>query len=353
MADKDVLSQEEIDALLQSVDGDESAEDPVAAEATTVNHKADVDAKGQSAVGEHVTGLSEDASKDTVKTVNFGSHERNVRGELPVLEKIYDRTARFFSQDIYQLMARDLDIEQEPLAVIRHRDYLASLPNPTLITIFQLKPLRGKGLICFDSTFVYDLVDYYFGGSSHFAADTDRTDFTATESRVMDITIGKLMANLQQAWLPILPLQVSRMGDETNPQLVHITEPGEMLLVSRFNVKFANESGMFSFVIPYTMVEPIKQQLELGAARPDDEIDPNWINSLVEELMEVELEISAYMAEGSTCLGDVLKWRTDDFIPLEQRKVVTMDIECTPSFEVTIGSAGDKLALQILQKINY
>ncbi|RMX21985.1 flagellar motor switch protein FliM [Legionella jordanis] len=335
MAEKEVLSPEEIDALLNAVDEESSTEN---------NSSLDNDNELQTTAVKH---------EEDVQVLNFASQERVVRGELPVLDKIHDRAARFFANDIYQLMAKDLQIKQEPLAVVKHREFLASLPNPTLMTIRRFKPLRGKALILFDSTFVYDLVDYYFGGSSQFLAQTNRTDFTATELRVMEIIIGKLVHNIEQAWAPIIKLDILKVGDETNPQLVHIGEPNELLLVSRFTLDFGKEIGFFSFVIPYSMVEPIKQQLELGAARPDDEIDPNWVMSLKEELMDVKLIVSSVMAKTSTTLGKVMEWQVGDFIPMEKNEEVTLDIEGTPGFTAIMGSANDKRAVRIIKKISY
>ncbi|CDZ78557.1 Flagellar motor switch protein FliM [Legionella massiliensis] len=340
MAEKEILSQEEIDALLNSVDGESESS------ASSKN------AESNDQFNQNGSELGEPGTEH-VQVLNFSNQERIVRGELPVLDKIHDRAARFFANDIYQLMAKDLEIKQEPLAVVKHREFLSSLPNPTLMTIRRFKPLRGKALILFDSTFVYDLVDYYFGGSSQFLAQTDRTDFTATELRVMEIIIGKLVHCIEQAWAPIIKLDALKVGDETNPQLVHIGEPNELLLVSRFNIDFGKECGSFYFVMPYAMVEPIKQQLELGAARPDDEIDPNWIMSLKEELMEVELVVSSVMAKADSSLGKIMAWQSGDFIPLEMNEVVTLDIENTPGFIATIGSANDKRAVKIIKRISY
>lgn len=340
MVEKDVLSQEEIDALLNTVDsGEGEALDDKVDELLSEDPPEFVEQKP--------------VKKDHVEVLNFASQERIVRGELPVLDKIYDRASRFFANDIYLLMAKDLEISQEPLSVVTHREYLASLPNPSLMTIYRFKPLRGKALIVFDSTFVYDLVDYYFGGSSQFMAQTDKTDFTAAELRVMEIIIKKLIHNIQQAWAPIIQLDALKVNDETNPQLVHISEPNELLLVSRFSLDFGKEVGTFSIVIPYSMVEPIKQQLELGASRPDDEIDPNWIMSLKEELMDVELLVSSVMAETDCTLGKVMSWQVGDYIPMEKHEEVTLDIEGTASYTATLGIANDKRALKIIKKISY
>jgi flagellar motor switch protein FliM len=219
--------------------------------------------------------------------------------------------------------------------------------------VYKFKPLRGKGIILFDSTFVYDLVDYYFGGTTQFFAQKDRTDFTATEVKVMDVVINKLAKNLTQAWSSILSLDLIKVNDETNPQLVNVAEPEEMLLVARFTLNFGKEVGCFYFILPYSMVEPIKQQLELGASRPDDEIDPNWIKSLKEELMEVELGVSSVMAQAQSSLRTVMEWQVGDFVPLELCEEVTLDIEGTPSFTATLGSANDKRALKIIKTISY
>lgn len=353
MAEKDVLSQEEIDALLESVDesADESAE-VEAASSPEISGKKKAKTNKEEESGSSVDSNTE-ANDPGVKTLNFTGQERIVKGQLPVLDKIYDRVIRTFTADIYQLTAKDFEIKQDPLLFVKHRDFMGSLPNPSLMNIYKFKPLRGKAIILFDSTFVYDLVDYYFGGSSQFYAQKDKTDFTATEQRVMDVVTKKLISNLVHAWEPIIHLDILKVNEETNPQLVNIAEPEEMLLVARFSLNFGKETGTFYFILPYSMVEPIKQQLELGASRPDDEIDPNWIKSLKEELMDVELTISAAMAQTTSTLGKIMSWQAGDFIPLEMSEIVTLDIEGTPSFTATLGSANEKRALKIIKNISY
>lgn len=358
MTEKNVLSQEEIDALLQSVD--ESAENE--AQNTETQGTSPKKASQKKTSGAKYKGVeaTENASEtitifegSEVKTLNFSSQERIVKGKLPVLERIYDRAVRSFAADIYQLTAKDFEITQDQLLIIKNREFMESLPNPSLMYIYKFKPLRGKGIIMFDSIFVYDLVDYYFGGSTQFLAQKDRTDFTATELRVMETVTKKLVANLTLAWKPIIQLEVTKFNDETNPQLVNIAEPEEMLLVVRFTLNFGKETGDFYFILPYSMVEPIKEQLELGAARPEDEIDPNWVKSLKEELMEVELIVTSAMAHTKSTLGAVMAWQVGDFIPVEMKEIVTLDIEGTPGFTATQGTANEKRAVKIIKHISY
>lgn len=352
MAEKDILSQEEIDALLESVDepAEADAAGEPAAKKKTAKKKA---AKEEPQITESAFETSDTISEDGVRNVNFTGQERIVKGRLPVLDKIYDRAVRAFAADLYQLTAKDFEIKQDHLLIVKHRDFMEGLANPTLMSLVKLRPLRGKGLIVFDSTFVYDLVDYYFGGTTQFFAQTDKADFTATEIRVMDAVTKKLIGDLILAWAPIIQLEIIKFGEETNPQLMTIAEPEEMLLVARFHLNFGKETGSFYFVLPYSMVEPIKQQLELGASRPDDEIDPNWIKSLKEELLDVKLTLSASMAETKSSLGQVMSWQINDFVPLVMSEIVTLDIEGTPSFTGTLGTTNDKRALKIINKISY
>lgn len=351
MADKDVLSQEEIDALLESVDDPEEAPAPSATE--EIFNKAALADSPEVASTTSAARVQDGTGGDGIKALKFTGQERVVKGQLPVLDKIYDRAVRLFMSDIYTLTAKDFEVKQDTLLVIKHRDFMTSLPNPSFMTIYKFQPLRGKGIILFDSTFIYDLVDYYFGGSSQFYAQKNRTDYTATELRVMDVVTNKLVGNLMQAWKPIIALNITKYNEETNPQLVNIAEPEEMLLVARFNLNFGKEEGSFYFIIPYSMVEPIKQQLELGASRSDDEIDPNWIKLFIEELMDVELTVSSAMGQTDGTLEHVVNWQAGDFIPMEINEIVTLDIEGIPSFTATLGSANDKRALQIIDVINY
>lgn len=349
MAEKDVLSQEEIDALLESVD--EVAEDEGAgeqAEPTTTAAEGQAAETSVSPLGTEATSIA-----DEIKTINFTGQERIVKGQMPVLDKIYDRAARLFSSEIYHITGRDFQIKQDPLAMMKSRDFMGALPNPSFIGIYKIKPLRGKGIIIFDSTFVYDIVDYYFGGSSQFFAQKDKSDFTASELKVMEVVSKKLTNNLITAWEPIMSIDVTKISVETNPQLVNITEPHEMLVVARFCLDFGKETGTFHFVFPYSMMEPIKQQLELGASRPDEEIDPNWIKSLKEELMDVELTVTAAMTETISSLGKVMAWQVGDFVPLEMSEIVCLDIEGNPSFTASLGTLNDARALKIIKKISY
>jgi flagellar motor switch protein FliM len=358
MAEKDVLSQEEIEALLENVDDNESADDANVETQTDegldnqplkeeVQSMGDIDSVIQEKIDVKTN------KKTGVNTIDFFNQERIVRGELPVLEKINDRAVRYFTGDIYQLMSHEMHVEQESLKILKYKDYMSSLKNPTYLSIFRFRPLRGKAMIIFDPGLVYELVDHYFGGSSQFDANLTRLDFTPTEIRIMDAVVEKLCSNIKDAWSQIVELEVIKIGGEVNPQLVNVSAPTDLVLVSNFKAKFYKGTNDFAIIIPYSMVEPIKQQLELGATSSDDDIDPNWIKSLRDEIKNVELTVSAVIGSTESSLGKVNELKVDDFIPLEVNEIVTLDIEDIPIFKATLGTKDEKSALKIISQIYY
>lgn len=334
MSEKEVLSQEEIDALLNSVDEKE--------EAHAQDSPAPLDA-----------GEADAEEEGGLKTLSFTSQERIVRGGFPVLEKIHDRAIKLFGNDIYQLLGKDLTFEQDALQIIKHKELTSTLPTPTLANIFKFRPLRGKIAILYDAEFVFSLVDNFFGGSSQFGLQQGRTDFTATELSVLSTVTEKLIRNIEAAWTPILKIEITKIGEESNPQLVHFSEPNELILITRFSTAFGKSRGSFMIAIPYSLVEPLKQRLDFGASRSDEEVDPQWLNSLREEVMDVELKLNASMQETETTVGKVLEWQVDDFIPLTMKEVVIVEIEGKPSYWGTLGRANDKRAIRITKKLNY
>lgn len=344
MSDKDILSQEEIDALLQNVDEDETDQ---------LEQESSNDSSVDSADEDKVSRNDVIVDNEQIVPIDFFNQERIVRGQLPVLDRVYERMTKKFAEDVYQMMSKEIHIEPKPMKIHKYQEIISSLRIPTMVNLFRLRPLRGKAMILFDSTLVFNLVDNYFGGSSQFNSQIDRLDFTLTEIRIVDIFTQSLIQAIVNAWSSIINLQALKIGSETNPQLVNINEATDLMMVNRFSTQFEKPSGDFMIVMPYSMIEPIKKQLELGMGGSDDDIDPNWTNSLVEELMEVELPINSILAKTELSLSKIQQLKIDDFIPLTQCDPVTLDIDGIPLFQAAVGSVDEKYALQISNKINY
>lgn len=168
MSNQDVLSQDEIDALLHGVDsGAVATEDAVAP-------------------GE-------------ARSYDFANQVRIVRGRMPTLEMINERFARLFRTSLFNLLRRTPEIAVSPVELMKFSEYVHSLHVPTSLNIVRMQPLRGVGLVVLDPKLVFATVDNFFGGNGRFTKIEGR-DFTATETRVIHMLLKHVFADLKEAW---------------------------------------------------------------------------------------------------------------------------------------------------------
>lgn len=339
--DDSVLSKEEMDALL---DGD--ADDPSASSNDISDPEQTATASTSGA--NFVDGDSE------LTALDFEHQDIIIRGQFPVLERIYDRMLLNLADPLFNLFSREIELEQEAFSIIKCREFLATLEDPLIINIYRLDPLRSKALVIFNSEAIFELVENYYGGHSD---ETDNNDelreLTQTEIRTVDMVSNKIIEKLEESWQQIEKIKIEKSRTETSIQMLNIYGAADLLVTSKFKLSFGNEKSAFYIVMPYIMIEPIKEQLELGAAQSDQEFDPNWIKSLKKELLNVNINVSAEIFTNKLRLSEVQKWQVGDFIPLEMTETIPMKVENQPFFSVKIGTSNEKLSLQIVKKIEY
>lgn len=318
----DVLSQDEVDALLNGIEENSIDNAPPAAEAGEGND---------------------------VKSLDFGNQERIVRSQFPVLERIHERLSKKLAVSIYDRMSRDVEVSMVDMKILKFSEFMLTLLMPTAINSIKIHPLRGKALVVMDQHLIYSLVENYFGGSGKYPLQIEDREFTLTEQRIGQVLLELVFEDLKEAWSPIMEVNFDTLSFEMNPQLVTLGGPNDIILITPFDIQFENSGGRLFVALPHSMLEPIREQLDLGAARSDDEIDPMWIGSLREEIMDAELQLSSVLANATLSLQELMKLKDGDIIPLEIPETVVMNIERIPSYVSKFGISKDKLALKILQ----
>lgn len=345
MTDDNVLSQDEIDALLNDVSNDDDAK-------KTVDTSDPKSVNGKKISGSEVNYLVE--GNEELKPLDFEHQERIIRGQFPVLEKIYDRMIRNLTDDLFLLFSREIELDQEPFSIIKCREFLATLEMPLIINIYRFNPLRSKGLIIFNAEAIFETVENYFGGhSSESEFNMEGRELTPTEIRTVELVAQRITEKLELSWKPIKPIQLEKIRTETSAQMLNIYAPADLLVTTKFKLSFGSEKSAFYIVMPYLMIDPIREQLELGASQSDQEDDPNWVNALKHELLNVKLEVSAELTKTTAKLSDVCNWKVGDFIPLKMEESVPMKVENYPLFMAKVGTSNDKCSLQIISKIKY
>lgn len=316
----EVLSQDEIDALLHGIDG------------------------GSVDIG------PDDHGADGLRQYDF-NQERIVRGRMPTLEMINERFARLFRIGLFNMLRRTPEVSVGGVEMVKFGEYVHSLYVPTSLNLVKVQPLRGTGLFVIDPKLVFIVVDNFFGGDGRFAAKIEGREFTPTEQRVIQNLLKQAFADLKQAWAPVLEVEYEYQSSEVNPQFANIVSPTEVVVVSRFHIELDGGGGDLHVALPYHMVEPIRGLLDAGLQSDRNEVDERWTRSLREEMKYALVELSSVLYETQLSLREVGNLRPGDIIPIEMPEQVTLFAEDVPMFRGRYGVSGGQAAIKVTERI--
>lgn len=322
MSDKDILSQDEIDALLHGVDrGDVFAE------------------------------TDEPINDDVARPFDFANQDRIVRGRLPTLEMINDRFARYFRVSVFNMLGRSPEVSVDGVQMVKFGDYIHALYVPTSLSIVRVAPLRGRAIVNMDSKLVFAIVDNYFGGDGRFQTKIEGRDFTPTELRVVRIVNDAAFEDFKRAWQPVIDLQFSYISHEVNPHLASIATPSELVVVSTFSIELDGGGGELHMTMPYSMIEPLRQLLDAGIQSDRADTDTRWNRALREQVFNSQVEISTSLLELTLSLKQLTELKPGDILPIDPPSLVTASTEDIPLFRGQYGESRGNAALRIAELI--
>ncbi|MGO3999796.1 MULTISPECIES: flagellar motor switch protein FliM [Pseudomonas] len=319
MAVQDLLSQDEIDALLHGVDDGLVQTDTV-------------------------------SEPGSVKSYDLTSQDRIVRGRMPTLEMINERFARYTRISMFNMLRRSADVAVGGVQVMKFGEYVHSLYVPTSLNLVKIKPLRGTALFILDAKLVFKLVDNFFGGDGRHAKIEGR-EFTPTELRVVRMVLEQAFTDLKEAWQAIMEVNFEYINSEVNPAMANIVGPSEAVVVSTFHIELDGGGGDLHVTMPYSMIEPVREMLDAGFQSDLDDQDERWVNALRQDVMDVDVPLSATVARRQLRLRDILHMQPGDVIPVDLPEDMIMRANGVPAFKVKMGSHKGNLALQVIEPI--
>jgi flagellar motor switch protein FliM len=322
MSLNDLLSQDEIDALLHGVSS-----------------------------GDVETEADDFDDQGGIRSYNFASQDRIVRARLPALETINERFARYFRLSLFNMMRRSAEISIGGVQMLKFSEYVHSLFVPTSLNLVRVRPLRGTALLSMDPRLVFVMVDNFFGGGGRLAARTDTREFTPTEMRVVQLLLEQAFKDLKESWAPAMDLDFEYLDCEVNPHLVNIASPTEVVVVSSFHIETENGTGDLHVTFPYSMLEPIRDVLDADIQGDRSESDGRWQHALREEVKDAEIEISSVLTEAEISLRQLMALRPGDVIPIELPESVTLRAENIPLFRGKFGVSGGHNAIELVEKV--
>lgn len=316
---QDILSQDEVDALLRGItDGD------VETEASTTE----------------VSG---------VKAYDFTGQEKIVRGKMPSLDIANERLARGFRISLAGAIRRSVDITNVIVNITKFYDFMRSVPFPSSINIFRMEPLRGFGLLVFDAQLIFSLIEYFFGGTGKGHYKPEGREFTQIEQKIIHKVVLMFFKDMEEAWKPVFPLVPTYVRSEMNPQFVTIVTPVDVVIKVEFVLEIEAKQCKAFLCIPYGSVEPIKEKLYSAFSADRDDLDTKWVERLKGALRGTEVTITGELGKAHMSVDRVLNLQKSDVILLGKRADDDVDIlvEGMPKFTGQMGIYKGSYALKV------
>jgi flagellar motor switch protein FliM len=317
-----ILSQNEVDALLQGITGESQAlEDD--------QHIGGSDAGGG------------------VRDYDLASQERIVRGRMPTMEIINERFARNIRIGLFNLIRKSPEISIGGIKVQKYSAFLREIVVPTNFNIVSIKPLRGSGLIVCDPTLVFAVIDALFGGAGKFHTRIEGRDFSPTEQRVILRLLDVIIEEYKKAWVGIYPLEFEYQRSEMQPQFANIATPSEIVVATSFTLEVGDTSGTIHFCVPYSTLEPIRDVLYSTIQGDSVEPDRRWINLLKQQIQAAEVELVAELATAQSNVEQLLAFKAGDFIELDLDPAIQAKVDGVPLLDCHYGTSNGKYAIKI------
>jgi len=312
----DILSQEEIDALLHGVDDGD------------INIESDI-----------VQGDFSD--------YDLTSQDRIIRGRMPTLELINERFARHTRVSLFNMLRRSAEVSIGGVQVQKFGEYIQTLYVPTSLNMVRMQPLRGMALFVFEAKLVFKLVDNFFGGDGHHAK-VDGREFTPTELRVVQMLLDQAFKDLEEAWKPLFNINFDCIGSEVNPAMANIVSPSEAVIVSSFHIDLDGGGGDMHITMPYSMIEPIKDILDSGMTGDVDEVDERWLKALRRDILRASVDLECTVVEKKMSLREIIDLKKGDVIPVDIPEDLVLRANGVPIYKTRMGTSRGHLGLEIM-----
>lgn len=319
----DILSQEEIDALLGG---------------------------GKS---ENTSATNDKELNGGVKKYDPATQRRVVRERLQALEIINERFVRQLRMVYFNLFRRSPEITLGPLKTMPYHEFAKNLPVPTNLNLVNLKPLRGSSLFVFSPSLVFIAVDNLFGGDGRFPTRVEGREFTPTEQRVIRRMLRLALDAYSECWSAVYKIDAEFVRSESQIKFTNITSsPNDIVVTTDFNIELGNAQGEFSICIPFSMIEPIRELLKnppLENSQSEDELFKKQIRKEI-HLSEVELNVS--FVNIPMRLNDILTLSEGDILPIEKPDILTAYIDGVPVLTGRYGNHNGQYAIKVQDMMN-
>ncbi|NLX60752.1 MAG: flagellar motor switch protein FliM [Phycisphaerae bacterium] len=309
-----ILDQSEIDALLSAVDEGAIGNDDVpsvASKATTVSRDSQI------------------------RPYDFKRPERVSKEQMRSLESLHETFSRNFGASLSGYLRTIVEVNIISIEQMTYSEFLQLLPNPTCMHLLSCRPLDGNMILEINPLIIFPIIDRLLGGGNDTAFIPDRA-LTAIETMLVDCIIQRAVATLHEAWTPITEIEFKAARNESNPAMVQIVPPNEVVVVMGFEISTGGRSGMMSFCIPFNVIEPIMSEFtgHNWSVYTRSSSDGQSKQNLVTRVGGTVVDLTAFLAETSMTLDKLMQLKPGDVIKTDKpsNKDLLITVNGQPKF---------------------
>ncbi len=335
----DVLSQTEVESLLNAmVSGSEES----AAVA--------VPAAAASSSGPAPAGGAIQKPKEKTTAYDFKRPERVGKEQMRALQTLHEGFGRNFGAALSALLRSIVEVKLTSVDQLTYSEFVFSLENPTCFNLLKAEPLEGNLILDINPSILYPIIDRLLGGGREVGA-LARRPLTEIELRLVSRITGLFLNELHHAWEAVLDLKLEVVQVESNPQLVQIVPPNEVVVLISFELTLGDIRGMMNLCIPYNSIERIGGKLSANSwsAYGRQRATPESIQQLSETLCTSLVNLNVRLAQTQITAGDLIGLRVGDIITTEKdvKQPLIVSVEGIPKFRAYPGAFKGHKAIAI------
>ncbi|QJC52279.1 flagellar motor switch protein FliM [Paenibacillus albicereus] len=317
----DVLSQNEIDALLAALSsGEMDAEE-----------------------------LKKEESQRKIRSYDFKRAVRFSKDHIRSLTRIHENFARFLTTYFSAQLRTFVQINVVQVEQLPYDEFIRSIPKMTILNIFEAEPLEGRMVLEVHPNVAFAMVDRLLGGAG--TAPSKIGALTEIETMIMEKIFSRAFESLQEAWKTVIDISPRLDSLETNPQFMQIVSPNETIALISLSTKIGDTTGMINLCIPHVVIEPIMPRLSVHhwfVSQKKSRV-PEEVEMLEQRVHKAKLPIIAELGESSITVSEFMSLAVGDVISLNKSAGEGLHIKVGEKLKF-IGSPGsvrDRLAVQV------
>ncbi|PAV30097.1 flagellar motor switch protein FliM [Virgibacillus profundi] len=321
----EVLSQNEIDALLSAITSGEMDADE----------------------------LKKEENEPKVRVYDFKRALRFSKDQIRSIARIHENYARLLTTFFSAQLRTYVNISVASVDQLPYEEFVRSVPKMTVLNVYSVAPLDGRLILEVNPNIAYALLDRILGGKGNSVNKVD--SLTEIETLLMSQLFEKAIGNLQEAWSSIVEIDPILEDFEVNPQFLQLVSPNETVVVVSLNTAIGETSGMINICIPHIVLEPIISKLSVHywMQTATKNRDINAYEKISKSIQHAEIEAKTILGEASINIQEFLNLDKNDVITLNQPidHPLTLAVNNEPKFYVQPGTYKNKMSVQVLEEI--